>query len=420
MATAGSTTAQAQTISQYFPEGAAGYGEQLGVTVQSRLRPLYDNPGVRLGAFLVRPGIDESLFYNSNINGIANSGGWGLRTSASVSAGSNWVRNGLGASVGVDRYRFFSAPSQDYTDWNLGIGGGYSIADSQLRLGYGHRSYNLLGTSIAGVRTQTPLLVQVDSARIGYSFNLSRFTVTPDLDASAYRFGTATVLGIPSSQRFLDRNVVGGGVTVRYSMSDEGGLLAVLRGVNSNYINPQPGQPSNDSTSILLLGGIDYQAKSVWRYRLLAGMEVRAFAASQYGTKQAPIVEGSVIWTPTGLTTLTGTVSRQIQGPLTLGNNGYVLNQARLVVDHEYRRNVFLQGRGGILYVEYLQGGAQTNVSVGAGVSWLLNRNLRLSADYNFAAQTSGGSSGTLANPNTLRSGRYNQSIFALTVRFAL
>ena len=116
--------------------------------------------------------------------------------------------------------------------------------------------------------------------------------------------------GLQLNQNYLNRDVVAGSVTGRYSRSDEGGLLVVLRGINSTYTSPQPGQPSNNSNSAELLGGLDYQRESVWRYRILIGVEVRAFQSSQYPTRTAPLVEASAIWTPTGITTVTGTLSR--------------------------------------------------------------------------------------------------------------
>ena len=62
-----------------------------------------------------------------------------------------------------------------------------------------------------------------------------------------------------------------------------------------------------------------------------------------------------------------------------------------------------------------LQGGGQSNgFSLGAGVTWLLNRHMRLSATYDFTDQT--GSS----NPALQTTGSYMRSIGLLTLRFAM
>jgi hypothetical protein len=419
MLTAWPMALHAQSIDTYFPSGAGGYDQQLGVTVQSRARPLYAAPGIDVDGFDIRPKIDESLFYNSDPSGASGQGSWGSSTAASVTAGSLWTRNSLGLSLGVDNFRYFSLPALNHTNWNIGLGGGYTIGDSQLALAYSHQSYSQLGNTLGTVQTQTPIADQTDTAQLSYTFNFSRFSVTPDISASSYRFGTATVLGVPLNQQYLDRNALAAGVTTRYAMSDAGGFLFVVRGVDNSYTNPQPGVPSNNSQNFLLLGGLDYQAKGVWRYRLLAGVEMSTFAAAQYPTNTSPTVQASVIWTPTGVVTLTGTLTRAVQAPQSAGTNGFVLTSANLVGDYEFRRNILFQARGGLQYAQYLQGGAQTNFTVGAGVSWLLNRNLRLSLDYDTTEQIGTSKFSTPLNPNTLVSGSYSQSLLALTLHVA-
>ena len=80
-----------------------------------------------------------------------------------------------------------------------------------------------------------------------------------------------------------------------------------------------------NSDTVSILGGIDYQPEGVWRYRLLAGLEVRKFSASQYATRAAPDVEGSVIWSPTGLSTVELTFSNTIEAPQIAGTSSFVL-----------------------------------------------------------------------------------------------
>ena len=49
-----------------------------------------------------------------------------------------------------------------------------------------------------------------------------------------------------------------------------------------------------------------------------------------------------------------------------------------------------------------------------SGVTWLLNRHMRLSANYDFTDQRSD------SNPTLLTTGSYTRSIGLLTLRFAL
>jgi hypothetical protein len=413
----------AQSIDYYFPQGSYGYDQQLGVTVQTRAHPLYEPLGVQIGGFNVHPSVDESLFYNSNVTGVPGSGSWGSRTSAAVSAGSDWTRNSVGASIGVDHFQYFSLPSDSYTNWSIGLGAGYTIADSQLLAAYSHQSYYQLGTAIGKARSVTPVLNQTDSAGLQYTFNFGRISITPNLGVSAYRFGPTTSLGVTFNQDNLNYNSFAAGVTGRYALDEQSGLLAIMRVMDFTYLTRLAGQPSNDSKTVQLLTGIDYQPEGVWRYRLLGGVEVRKFSASQYATRIAPDVEASVIWSPTGLTTLSLTLASSIQAPQIVGTSGYILSQGNLVVDHELLRNVLLHGHGGIQHAEYLQAGSQTSqtqFSGGAGVTWLINRAVRLSLDYGYTSITGGNVSGSLVNPETLTIGNYNQSLLSLTLHLAL
>ncbi len=434
--------ARAQSLDSYFPAGIPGYDIQQGVTVLSRLRPLYDEPGVRVGDFVIRPTLDESTGYNSNVTGASSApGSWLLETTPAVSVNSDWGRDRLGASASLDNYTYFGAPRQNQTNANVAVGGGYNIGRGELTLAYSHLSLHQSGTDIGALATDVPVHYQVDDVRSDYVFDLGRLSFSPNVDLSDYRFDNAIIEGINTQQQYRDRVVATGGVTTRYALSDQHHLLLVLQGVNSHYTQPQPGQPTNNSTSELALAGIDYQATGVWRYRLLAGVERRDFASPAFKSRTAPVVEAGVIWTPTGLTTVTGTVSRTIEDPAAEGTEGYVYTNANIVVDHEYLRNVLLQGRVGFQAADFLGGGSQNSYSVGGGVTWLLNRHMRLSANYDYVDQrgSSGGTNagvltpvvlggvsspagfvGGVANPNTLTTGSYTQSVFLLALHLAL
>ena len=164
---------------------------------------------------------------------------------------------------------------------------------------------------------------------------------------------------------------------------------------------------------------------------MLGGIEVREFSASQFGTRAAPVVEASLIYTPTGLTTITGSARREIEDPQTEGTAGYTFTTLGVVVDHELRRNILLQGRANFQAAEFLQGNStSTSYTLGAGVNWLVNRRVRLSADYDATQQNGSsntqfvlpqqGSVLTTTQTNTLTSGNYNRNVFLLGLHFSL
>ena len=121
----------------------------------------------------------------------------------------------------------------------------------------------------------------------------------------------------------------------------------------------------------------------MFRYRALVGYEIREFHSASYQTHAAPVAEANVIWQPTGLTTVTGKAVRSIEDTSDPTISGYDYTSARIQVDHEYARNILLNGYVGLQRADYLQINAgETLYGAGVGATWLFNRNVRLSATY--------------------------------------
>jgi hypothetical protein len=379
----------AQYVPGGFPAGVPGYDQELGVTVVSRLRPLYDQPGIRLGDFIVKPNLDESVGYDSNVLGL--SGGAGspvIETRPSVEIKSDWGRDAVGADFSLDDFRYPSASAQNRTDWTAAIGAGYTIDRSNLTFGYAHLQLHETPSTLAVQPSTTATPFTVDDLRVDYPFELGRLEVTPTFEISMWRYGNALLNGVTSNQDFRDTNIYVGGAALRYMVSGGTALVATVQGIASDYTHQVPGSPSLSSTSALALGGIDYQYDGVWRYQALVGLEARYFAAAQFKPRLAPIARATVIWTPTELTTVTASLLRAIEDPTQAGSSGYTYTMLGLRVDHEYARNILLSASAGADFVSYLQnGGTQTGYYASVGIAWLINREMRLSAQYSYATQ---------------------------------
>jgi hypothetical protein len=415
--------AQAQYIETYLPATVPGFDESQGVAVLSRPRPLYEALGIRAGDFMVRPSLDQSFGYNSNLLGTQDAlGSSFLDSSAAVDVASDWARNRVGFSASVNNVTDFDAPSQSHTDATVGVGGSYTLGRGDASLGYTHLSEHENGTDIGAIASATPIGYDVDDVRGEVTTIIGPLAVTPNFDVADYRFGDATLDGRSVAQSYQNRLIASGGVTGRYDAGAEG-LLLVLQGIDSHYTDPLPGQPSQDSQSLVALTGFDTQAEQeVWRLRLLAGLEYRSFTASQYGSRLEPIVEASVIWTPSRMLTLTGTVTRTVEEPQYEGTAGYVYTIGKLVADYELRRNILLQGRAAFQEADFLQGsGNQTIVSAGLGATWLLNRNIHISLNYDFASQHAPlNRAGPLLAGERLTGGNYTQHLVSVRLHLAL
>ena len=395
--------ARAQYLQTYFPGTVPGFDQQLGVTVLSRLRPGYEAQGVQAGAFTIRPRLDESFGYDTNPAGVSNSqGSWLLRTTPSVTANSNWSNTRLGAAIGADNYHYFDTTNQDRTDWTGAVGAGTTLRqDDDLSIAYAHLALHENADSVGGIASSVPTPYDVNDIRLAYKLDLGgRFTLTPNLDVRTYQFGNTVVGTTPTSQSYRNRTVFTGALTGRYALTDRTGALVVLAGSGSNYTDNTPGAPSNNSRTALMLVGLDDLLGTLIRYRILVGAEIRTFTAAVYQTHTAPVAEASLIWTPTGLTTITGDLAHTIEDPSSEGTAGYEFTLGTLTIDHEFRRDVLLQGRSAVQSAHFLQGGGtQTAYGLGAGITYLVNRNISIALNYDYLHQ-SGTNSGNYATPN--------------------
>ena len=402
---------RAQTLTSYLPTSVPGYATMPGVTVLTTARPDYQPPGIRVDDFLISPSFEEDLGYNSNVLGAPGSpGSWTLGTQPSVTARSDWSRDSVAGVLGIDDTRYLDTPRQSRTDATAVFGGTLAVGRDELTLAAAYLDLHEDRSAIDSLPSDTPVAFTLLDARADYTFNLDRFALTPNLEVSRYEYNNTTILNVPASQSYRDRDVLAGGVTARYEIMPLQNVLLILRATQTNYFAPQAGLPSRNSTGGLVLAGLSDDRDAMWRYRLLLGWEERQYSASVYRAQGAPVAEGELIWVPNGMTTVTGLLTRSIEDAAQEGVVGYTYTAASVTIDHEYARDILLQATGGLQQADFMQGaGRQTGLLLGFGATWLIDRHMRLAATYGFNNQQGSGI-GT--------SGPFSRSLGMLTLRY--
>ena len=242
----------------------------------------------------------------------------------------------------------------------------------------------------------------------------------PRFDYTQLRFAPASFGPGPlQSQSFNNRNIYTGDLETRYEFSPQRNAVLEVRGIGTDYVSATAVVPTQNSMGYDVRAGLDYAGSGVWRFRALMGYELRAFQSSAYAQRASPVGEADVIWTPTGLTTVTGRVARTIEDSNSAAVTGYDYTSALLAVDHEYLRNVLLRGYLGFQHADYVGTNAsETFYQLGLGVTWLVGRNLRLELSHNFVDHV--GDSGGQPATFPVKGGTYLQNISLMQARFQL
>ncbi len=396
-----SEPAHALLFDQIINSDVPGLQNEPGVTVTSRLRPDYDSGGVHFGNVLVRPDVSEGVGYDDNVTGTASAKGSPfVQTRVTLQAAQDTSLYAVGTQIRIDDIRYLSQPRQSTTNWTASIGGTYKLMDDSVTLNYSHANLNQTPRDLDAPRLEQPIAYRTDTVQAGYRMVLNRLALRPELSVTHTSFDNGVVAGVPYLQSYRDRTVVAPSITVTYELAPQRNLVAVVRDSVARYSSRPAGSMLRDYNDIAVLAGIDYGASGMWRYRLLAGYEVRTFASAAVKPIQAPVAEMTVVFTPTNLTTVTGTLSRRIQDAAAETTVGYTETALQFEVDHEYLRNVLFRAQAGVFLDEFNRNqGSATLYTAGGGVTWLLNRNLRLAATYDFTSRPSG--STTTINPVT-------------------
>jgi hypothetical protein len=373
----------AELLSVLFPSGVPGYDTDDGVTVDTRLHPELMPVGVREGSLTFLPQLEVGTGYNSNAQpGSHRRGSWEVITTPSLTIGSDWSRDSLGAAFSVQDTRLLEAPAQSRTDVTASLGGRIDIGGDTLTLAAAHLSQHEDRNQIDTIASDRPIAFQLDNLRASYLISADRWSIESALQITNWTYENTSIQGQPASQSYRDRVVTQAGVTVRYELAPLRNIVFVVRAIGQDYVRTPFGQPSSNSTGYQVLAGLDYDDNSVWRWRVLAGGEVRRFASSSYRQQNALIAEAGVSWAPTGMTTVNATVSRETEDAAQEGVSGLTYSSARLTIDHEYLRDLLFKASIGLQRAEFFQGGHQTGINAALGVTWVMNRSARLSFTY--------------------------------------
>jgi hypothetical protein len=405
--------ARAQLLTSLFPSGVPGYGTEQGVTVQSRARPAYDPLGIRIDTVMLRPLLYESFGYDDNIfGGPAARGAWEIATRPSLLMGAENSQGSLGAFLSADDVRYLGVPSQNRTDGAAFLGGSLAAGRDTLTLAAGYLARHEDRTALDALPSDRPVAFTVFNLRASYAAAFDRVSATPSVEFNRWRFDNTTIFGVPVTQAPRDRSTGQAGVTVRYGWMSGRDLLLVTRVLDTHYDFPAPGVASNNSTAWQVLAGVDYDDDTVWRYRVLGGVEYRQAVVAPETTG---IAEAEVTWVPSGLTTVRATVTRGIEDAAQTGLSSFTYTSAQLTLDHEYLRNVLLNASVTVRQAVFQQtGGQQFGVAFGAGVTWLINRNARLSLTEDVGeVRNAHLPAGTVA-------GDFTRSVTLLTLRLGL
>jgi hypothetical protein len=391
-----------------------------GQTVTSRQRPEFDPIGVHLGEFFWFPRAELDESYNSNIFATTTGPTYDLITALQPSFDllSIFSRNALNLHGTSNLQIYADHPAQNTQDGSISADGRLDVTAGSsfygnAQVAHQHISY---GSPNSPGNIAQPVTYSNYVARAGYVQGGRRLSYTVDLGVSAAQYNAALLVGgglLPQSPQ--DITISDAALRANYEIiPDYEGYIRV-GGSLYDYWHTVPGGTRPNSSVYRVNLGLQILPRHIIYGTAYVGYLVQNFAESGLGATSAPDYGGQLVWNVTRLTTLTfsglrtfntGTPSNgatALPGP---AGNGYLASTVAANADHELLRNLLLN-----LSASYendsFQGISRTDdvFTAGAGVRYLINRNLFLGGSFTHYQRNS-----------TLAGASYSQNVVMLRV----
>ncbi|MBP2228083.1 hypothetical protein J2847_001365 [Azospirillum agricola] len=373
---------------------------QRGETVLERRRPEVEQLGIRAGSFRFLPRVEAGATYDSNVFATENDRKhdyiWTVQPRLDIR--SDFSAHALNFTASADAGRYSDYSSENYTDYTVQADGRYDVTksgavDGQL---YHRRRHEGRGDidSLAGYAE--PVKYTESGGEVGYTQRFNRLRARLSGTAQYSEYDDVGIRGggvAPQGDR--DRWQYGTTARVGYEFIE--GYEAFVQGTYS-WTRHRRDRDFNgvkrDSDGYEVVGGIASELTSLITGEFYAGYLARNYDDSRLEDFGGLALGGRINWSVTQLTTVTGSLSRQIRettSSLGLGTaSSYERTILAVGVDHELLRTLLLNGRAQYRRDDFNGNNRKDNIAtLGAGATYQFSRNLYLTGGYTYEKRDS-------------------------------
>ena len=363
---------------------AAAFGQAVGTPQE--VGP-YDPIGVRAGSFFIFPSLTVSEVYDDNVYAEPDDEDDDLITLIEpvVRMESNFSRHRLAFEAGGEVALHINEEDEDYEDF-------YGAVDGTLDI---TRNSNLTAGIEAGRDHEGRDDVEDDpdddlSEFWRYRSDLSFFQAFNRLN---FRVGGNAQRRAYTEEEEADRDINIYNAIVRTGFFVSPRINTFVQGlynIQRRDQTPDDGGIDRDSEGWGVSVGAELGFTDLLTGELGFGYRVQSFEESDFDDESGFGFDGALTWLPTQLTTVSLTAGSEFEPTDTDDAESRFRNFGVLTVDHELLRNIILNG-----LVAYSRDDFEgidrvdDTLDVGAGVSYLLNRNFSIDGGYTFTKRWS-------------------------------
>lgn len=367
-----------------------------GDTIATRPRPDYDALGLRAGSFLVLPRLSLQETYNSNIFATpANEQADAISTVLpSIDLRSDWNNHAVNLHADARAAKYLDNGSEDFVDRTFAIDGRLDVQrDARV---FGAASYQVLHEPRSSpdnvAAADAPIEYALYGVRGGGERTFNRLGFRLDATADRYRYQDGqTSAGAPIDQSGRNRDQYDVRLRSAYELMP---LRSVYLLTGYNRRSYEQSRDSNgfdrNSSGVTIGPGLRYDISGILLVDLFVGWRRQDIADPRLGTVNAAVAEARIAWNVTRLTTISGSLLRDLNETTVPNASSYIATRVELRADHELLRNLLLDARLGYEQ-DAFQGIERTDnyYIAGLGAKYLVNCVFSVSGGYGYRERDS-------------------------------
>lgn len=364
------------------------------VPVSERVASENQNLGVRAGGFIIVPKVDLEETYNDNIYATTNNTESDFVTTVrpEVAAKSQWSRHALNAKVNAEWNKYADNSREDNTNYMAAVDGRVDVM-KETSIGGGvafSREHEDRGNPNSIGASTEPTQVDVAVARAGIYRGLGRVnarldTEVKDLD---YKDGFTNTGGLVNNS-LRDRTEYTQSARIGYKATP--GTEIFLRGSTDARVYDNKGTTANvnrSSRGNKAVAGVDVEVTGKTKAEAYVGWMNRDYTDTTRKDVDDVTYGGKLTWNASELTTVTGSVDRDVEETVLAGSSSYVNTAYKVGVEHALTRSFVATGGLGYANNDYKGFAANQRdddiVTADAGVKYYLNRFLSAGVKYRY------------------------------------
>ncbi|MBB5752526.1 outer membrane beta-barrel protein [Prosthecomicrobium pneumaticum] len=341
----------------------------------------YDPLGLRVGSFLMFPAVELRGGYASNAAGAAGGGASGLlEVAPEVVFRSQWARHAATLSLRGGVLHALDGGTGDRPTVSIEAGGRIDLPAEwtlALRAGYDYAREDLSSADYPDGADRPPGVHRL-AAGAALDGRIGRVVLGLRSAVDGRLYEDAEIGGVAVSQKDRDNAAVSGTLRLGYAVVP--GLVPFVEAEASRRIYAERRDAdgiARASRGVALRAGLAYDAAPVTTAEIALGWRREDFDDDALSSLEAFTIDGSIVWSPTRLTTVRLAGSTAIEPSTDPGTSGAVVYDTTLSIERALRRNLTAELFGGWRAEEFGGAGADTTTwTAGVGARWKLNRSL--------------------------------------------